>query len=78
VRKVFADDVAAGGTEDIADKEDIHWSSLHGPGDRGFARNDRDKCGQRQSGDGMGVVAFLHGTEWTFSTERAGVGRAGK
>jgi hypothetical protein len=24
VREVFADDVAAGGAEDIADKEDIH------------------------------------------------------
>ena len=30
VREVFADDVAAGGAEDIADKEDIHWKSLHG------------------------------------------------
>jgi hypothetical protein len=28
--KMFADDVAAGGAEDIADKEDIHWKSLHG------------------------------------------------
>jgi hypothetical protein len=30
VGKVFADDVAAGGAKDIADKEDIHWKSLHG------------------------------------------------
>jgi hypothetical protein len=29
VWEVFADDVAAGGTEDIADKKDIHWMSLH-------------------------------------------------
>jgi hypothetical protein len=29
VGKVFADDVAAGGAKDIADKEDIHWKSLH-------------------------------------------------
>jgi hypothetical protein len=28
--KMFADDVAAGGAKDIADKEDIHWKSLHG------------------------------------------------
>ena len=32
VRQVFADDVAAGGAKDIADKEDIHWKSLHGRG----------------------------------------------
>jgi hypothetical protein len=32
VGKVFADDVAAGGAKDIADKEDIHWKSLHGRG----------------------------------------------
>ena len=30
VREVFADDVTAGGTENIADKKDIHWMSLHG------------------------------------------------
>jgi hypothetical protein len=30
VRQMFADDVAAGGAEDIADKEDIHSKSLHG------------------------------------------------
>jgi hypothetical protein len=30
VREVFADDVAAGGAEDIADEEDIHLKSLHG------------------------------------------------
>jgi hypothetical protein len=30
VGKMFADDVAAGGAKDIADKEDIHWKSLHG------------------------------------------------
>jgi hypothetical protein len=29
VREMFADDVAAGGAEDIADKKDIHWKSLH-------------------------------------------------
>jgi hypothetical protein len=29
VREVFADDVAAGGAEDIADKEDVHSKSLH-------------------------------------------------
>jgi len=28
VREMFADDVAAGGTKDIADEEDIHWKSL--------------------------------------------------
>ena len=32
VGEMFADDVAAGGAEDIADKEDIHWKSLHGDG----------------------------------------------
>jgi hypothetical protein len=32
VGKMFADDVAAGGAKDIADKEDIHWKSLHGCG----------------------------------------------
>jgi len=30
VGKVFADDMAAGGAKYIADKEDIHWKSLHG------------------------------------------------
>ena len=30
VGEVFADDVAAGGAKDIADKEDIHLKSLHG------------------------------------------------
>jgi hypothetical protein len=30
VREVFADDVAAGGAEDVADEEDIHSKSLHG------------------------------------------------
>jgi hypothetical protein len=30
VGEMFADDVAAGGAKDIADKEDIHWKSLHG------------------------------------------------
>jgi hypothetical protein len=30
VGQVFADDVAAGGAEDVADKKDIHWKSLHG------------------------------------------------
>jgi hypothetical protein len=38
VREMFADDVAAGGAEDIADKEDIHWKSLHGAGDYGLSR----------------------------------------
>jgi hypothetical protein len=33
--KVFADDVAAGGAKDVADKEDIHWKSLHGASDDG-------------------------------------------
>jgi len=37
---VFADDVAAGGAKDIADKEDIHWKSLHGRG-----REAADACG---------------------------------
>jgi hypothetical protein len=32
VGQVFADDVAAGGAKDIADKEDIHSKSLHGVG----------------------------------------------
>jgi len=27
---MFADDVAAGGAEDVADKENIHLKSLHG------------------------------------------------
>ena len=31
---MFADDVAAGGAEDIADKEDIHLKSLHGVEER--------------------------------------------
>lgn len=30
VGKMFADDMAAGGAKDIADKEDIHSKSLHG------------------------------------------------
>jgi hypothetical protein len=30
VGEMFADDVAAGGAKDIADKEDIHLKSLHG------------------------------------------------
>jgi len=30
VGKVLADDVAAGGAKDIADKEDIHLKILHG------------------------------------------------
>jgi len=30
VREVFADDVAAGGAKDIADKKDVHLRSLHG------------------------------------------------
>ena len=47
VGKVFADDVAAGGAKDIADKEDIHWKSLHGCGDRGLARMDADKNRKR-------------------------------
>ena len=34
VREVFADDVAAGGAKDIADKEDIHWKSLQRSCDR--------------------------------------------
>ena len=29
VREMLADNVATGGPEDIADKEDIHWKSLH-------------------------------------------------
>ena len=32
VGKVFAHDMTAGGSKDIADKEDIHWKSLHGCG----------------------------------------------
>jgi hypothetical protein len=35
VGQVFADDVAASGAKDIADKEDIHWKSLHGVAERG-------------------------------------------
>jgi hypothetical protein len=30
VGKVFADDVAAGGTKDIADEKNVHRMSLHG------------------------------------------------
>jgi hypothetical protein len=43
VGKMFADNMAAGGAKDIADKEDIHWKSLHGSGDRGFGQRDPDK-----------------------------------
>jgi hypothetical protein len=39
VGEMFADDVAAGGAEDIADEEDIHWKSLHGGRPRIRAEN---------------------------------------
>jgi hypothetical protein len=38
VGEMFADDVAAGGAKDIADKKDVHLKSLHG----GVVENDRD------------------------------------
>lgn len=76
VGEMFTDDVAAGGAEDIADKEDIHWKSLHGCN---RATNLRGLLQIRTgNGDGKGVVAFLHGTERTVSTERAGFGGAGE
>jgi hypothetical protein len=79
VREMFADDVAAGGAEDIADKEDIHWTSLHGSGGV--------RCGDNAEGlvrlqeapqQRLGVVAFLHGTERAVSIERAGFGGVGE
>jgi hypothetical protein len=45
MRKVFADDVAAGGAEYVADKEDVHLMSLHGQDDCGFTRIDADREG---------------------------------
>jgi hypothetical protein len=81
VGKVFADDVAAGGAEDIADEEDIHWKSLHGGGYVSCAtwpNLARQKLGEGGPPSLVGVVASCHGTEWAVSTERAGVGGAGE
>jgi hypothetical protein len=52
MREMFADDVAAGGAEDIADEEDIHSKSLHGCGDRGLARIWTDKYERQRGGCG--------------------------
>jgi hypothetical protein len=81
VGKVFADDVAAGGAEDVADEEDIHWKSLHGREPVSCAAGlslAREKPGEDGPSSLPGVVASCHGTEWAVSTERAGVGGAGE
>jgi len=81
VGKMFAHDMTAGGSKDIADKEDIHWKSLHGCGSVSCAACP-DLARLNPLGDAspgtVSVVAFWHGTEWAVSTERAGVGGAGE
>jgi len=55
VGQVFADDVAAGGAKDIADKKDIHWKSLHGVGSaelRRFAHLSAVKLDEDRHPDG--------------------------
>ena len=80
---MFADDVATGGAKNISDKKDIHWKSLHGSVVKAAATGagSVDKRGNGKivmTKSWLGVVAFLHGTEWTVSTERAGVGGVGE
>ncbi len=73
VGKVFADDVAAGGAKDIADKENVHLRSLHG------RRREIVECASDESSNPwLGVVAFLHGTEWAVPVKRSGVGGVGE
>ena len=75
---MFADDVAAGRTEDIADEKDVHWTSLQRVRLRIYVDWERMKY-RLGFGVGLrGVVAFFHGTERAVSTERAGVGGAGE
>ena len=66
---MFAHDVAAGGAKDVADEEDIHCEILHGS--NALKRRWSVVCA-------WVVVAFWHGTERAFSTERAGSGGSGK
>ena len=78
VGEMFADDVAAGRTEDIADEKDVHWTSLQRVRLRIYVDWERMKY-RLGFGVGLrGVVAFFHGTERAVSTERAGVGGAGE
>jgi hypothetical protein len=61
VREMFADDVAAGGAEDIADEEDIHWKSLQRVRLRICTDNrnqSREECEASSAVGLVGVVAF--------------------
>jgi hypothetical protein len=61
VGKMFADDVAAGGAKDIADKEDIHWKSLHGASRAAIAdcvEDAEEKPSAMRCGLLLGVLAF--------------------
>jgi hypothetical protein len=52
---MFADDVAAGGAKDIADKKDIHWKILHGRSKNFALSHNRVEKNRQWLGIGLGV-----------------------
>src|SRR5580658_7333385 len=54
VRQMFADDVAAGGAKDIADKKDIHWKILHGRSKNFALSHNRVEKNRQWLGIGLG------------------------
>ena len=61
VGQVLADDVAAGGAEDIADKEDLHWKSLYGEGSCLVSAGAKIRRFTRFSGDENSINAVYIG-----------------